>query len=250
MDPVTAIAHAIGGATNLASGIIDYSQKKKLAGKTRQYGDKLDKYYSGLQKSAEQSDFADTAYGKYLERASSEGVYSQATEQGMLGRVARTAESGAQEARQEYLGALAARGMTGSIASARGLAEIKGKKSEILSDASLDIRMSEEENMAKAREALARSSTEHDLTMQDRADQYGLKALESKYGLELDALGLKATGATSLAGGIAGGIGAVAQGAAVGKSLNRQNELWAKALTASKNGDDSLLRLLFEQKGE
>lgn len=223
MDPVTAIASAVGGLTNLATGVMDYAQKKRLAKKTREYGGMMGDYYSGLAEQAGSRDYTNTAYGQYLQRIAKEGLYGPAEEQQMLSKVSRQTAGLADEARQQYYGALASRGLEGSVSAVRGANEIKAAQMQNLSDASLAITQSERQAMRGAEEAYAANATQYEEQQRQLADQYRLQELANRYGLELEALGLQGAGSQSLVSGIGSGVGAIGTGLVSGANMANEN---------------------------
>jgi len=102
--------------------------------------------------------FGGSAYGKYLKQTSREGIYSPEIRSRMLGQVSSQAGNVAQQERSGIRGYLEARGMGGSIAGARTLAEPGQQRMRTVSGASERLGIENELSKQRAREAYAQGS--------------------------------------------------------------------------------------------
>lgn len=120
--------------------------------------------------------FEETAAGQYLTRLSSEGRFPLATRQKMVGEVGRRTGTQAQIGRSRIRGGLAARGMSGSIAGQRLLAQPGIARMGLMESAAERIDIENELSKARAAEQLAMRSTDREVagTMMESQAKRGL----------------------------------------------------------------------------
>jgi len=103
--------------------------------------------------------FEDTAYGKRLKLLSNQGAFSPQARSNIVGGVAREAGGVAQREKAAFRGGLIQRGMEGSIAGQRGLADIGTKAIDTVSRARKDIETRNELSKERARNEFAQGKT-------------------------------------------------------------------------------------------
>lgn len=104
--------------------------------------------------------FEETPYGKYLMEQSRYGKYSPTIRRGLFGQVSRTTGEQAQRARSRIKGGLVGRGLYGSIAGQRLMAQPGLQRMRTLGDISRQIELESEMSKTGAREAFARGRTQ------------------------------------------------------------------------------------------
>lgn len=238
MEPLTmlAIASLIGAGVNVAGGLMENYNQRRKARESEQQASELSAEYKKLaqQAGSKAEGFGQTEYGKYLQKMSEQGMYTPAEEQRMLSRVSREAGGIEQEARQRYMGQLAARGLEGSVAGARGMNELTSRRMQIVSGAQQEISQSELEAKRRAEEIFAQTHTQYQQSYQDVRDQYMLSAIEARHGGAAAATAARAAGSEALVRGIGSGVQTAAT-------------TWAQGLQA-KDLNDTLSGLLDQYK--
>lgn len=165
IGPLAAISIAQGAARtagSVAGGVMDYRQTR------RRISELMAKPYSS------------TEEGKYLEQVGREGIYSPREEAQLMSSVSRATAQGAQEARQQYQGLLASRGLQGSVAAQRGLNEVELARMGQIADIARDVRLSEEQTKEQAQRDYASRATQYDQAREERIsnlDYQGRRAL-------------------------------------------------------------------------
>lgn len=201
------IIAGIGAAASIGSGLAQNYWMRRQAREAEQRAAELSGEYTrlGIAAGTKATGFGNTEYGQYLQKLSEQGMLSAAEEERILSQVSREAGGIEQEARQRYMGQLAARGLEGSVAGARGMNELASQRMQVVSEARQEISQSELEAQRRAEEVFAQTSTQYQQSYEDVRDQYMLAAMEARHGGQASATASRAAGSQAAIAGLASG---------------------------------------------
>ena len=204
------IGGAISGGISLAQGISANANQRRIAAIQRRQGQEMGSYYDEQARQADiqSRGFGTSSYGKFLAEQSSQGIYSAREEQSYLSNVNRETGALAQEAQQTYAGHLATQGLEGSVAGARGLAQIESERMGVITDAQEQLQSSEKAAMLDAKGKFALGDTQREERYGQLEDRYKLAGIQARYAGELGGAQSQGLGSQALIEGIGDAAGA------------------------------------------
>jgi hypothetical protein len=114
----------------------------------------------------------------------------------------------ATEAKQSYAGHLATQGLEGSVAGARGLAQIESERIGVITDAQEGLQSSEKAAMLDAKGKFALGDTQREERYGQLEDRYKLAGIQARYAGELGGAQSQGLGSQALIEGIGGAANA------------------------------------------
>jgi len=205
------IGGAISGGVSLIQGISQNANQRRIAAIQRRQGNEMGAYYDSQARQADidSRGFGVSSYGKFLAEQSSHGIYSAREEQKYLSNVNMETGALATEAKQSYAGHLATQGLEGSVAGARGLAQIESERMGVITDAQEGLQSSEKAAMLDAKGKFALGETQREERYGQLEDRYKLAGIQARYAGELGGAQSQGLGSQALIGGIGDAAGAV-----------------------------------------